>query len=78
MKKAAVSKTVFRENYKPFAWILDQVKLRFEIGDESTRVVSEIQLSRNPSASPSEDIELDGQQMELVAVPDGWQGSGAG
>jgi len=34
MKKAAVSKTVFRENYKPFAWNLDQVKLRFEIGDE--------------------------------------------
>jgi aminopeptidase N len=68
MKKAAVSKTVFRENYKPFAWILDQVKLRFEIGDEYTRVISKLQLSRNPSAVPVEDIELDGQQMELVSV----------
>ncbi len=68
MKKAAVSKTVFRENYKPFAWILDQVKLRFEIGDEYTRVISKLQLSRNPSAAPVEDIELDGQQMELVSV----------
>ncbi|MCK5480714.1 MAG: aminopeptidase N, partial [Gammaproteobacteria bacterium] len=68
MKKAAVSKTVFRESYRPFAWILDQVKLCFEIGDESTRVISGIQLSRNPLARPSDDIELDGQQMELVSV----------
>ncbi len=68
MKKIAVSKTVLRENYRPFAWILDQVKLRFEIGDESTRVLSELQLSRNPLARPSDDIELDGQQMELVSV----------
>jgi aminopeptidase N len=68
MKKAAASNIVFRENYRPFAWILDQVKLRFEIGDESTRVMSELQVSRNPSASPSDDIELDGQQMSLMSV----------
>ena len=68
MKKAAVSKTVFRENYRPFAWILDQVKLRFEIGDDSTSVISELKLSRNPSARSSDEIELDGQQMELVSV----------
>lgn len=68
MIKTAVSKTVLRENYRPFAWILDQLKLRFEIGDESTRVISELQLSRNPSARPSNEIELDGQQMELVSV----------
>ena len=68
MDKTAASKTVLRENYRPFAWILDQLKLRFEIGDESTRVISELQLSRNPSARPSNEIELDGQQMELVSV----------
>ena len=68
MIKTAVSKTVLREDYRPFAWILNQVKLRFEIGDDSTRVISELQLSRNPSARPSDDIELDGRQMELVSV----------
>ena len=68
MKKAAVSNTVFRTNYRPFAWILEQVKLRFEIGDESTRVISELQFSRNPAARPSDNIELDGQEMELVSV----------
>ncbi len=68
MKNATVSKTVLRENYKPFSWILDQVKLHFEIGDDSTRVVSEIQLHRNPLVEPGGDIELDGQQMELVSV----------
>lgn len=68
MIKTAVSKTVLREDYRPFAWILNQVKLRFEIGDDSTRVISELQLSRNPSARLSDDIELDGRQMELVSV----------
>ena len=68
MDKTAAGKTVLRENYRPFAWILDQVKLRFEIREESTRVISELQLSRNPSARPSENIELDGQQMKLVSV----------
>ncbi len=41
MKKVAVNNTVYRESYLPFPWTLNQVKLRFEIGDESTRVVSE-------------------------------------
>ncbi len=68
MENATVSKTVFRENYKPFSWVVDQVKLHFDIADDSTRVVSEIQLHRNPLAEPDDDIELDGQQMELVSV----------
>ncbi len=68
MNKTAVSKTVLRENYTPFAWNLNQVKLRFEIGDESTRVFTDLQLSRNPSARASDDIELDGQHVELVSV----------
>ncbi len=68
MKKGSASNTVHRESYLPFAWTLKQVKLRFEIGDEETRVISDLLLCRNPLAAQSDDIELDGQQIELVSV----------
>ena len=68
MKNSNANNTIYRASYMPFAWFMDQVKLNFEIGSESTRVVSELQLSRNPSAGPSTDIELDGEQMDLVSV----------
>ena len=68
MKKGTASNTVYRESYLPFAWTLNQVKLRFEIGDDETRVISVLLLCRNPLAAQSDDIELDGQQIELVSV----------
>jgi aminopeptidase N len=68
MKNSTANKTIYRANYVPYAWFLDQVKLSFEIGSEFTRVVSQLQLRRNSSAGPSDDIELDGEQMELVSV----------
>jgi len=68
MKKSTASKTVYRESYLPFAWSLEQVKLRFEIGDEETRVISELQIFRNPLAEQCGEIELDGEQLELVSI----------
>ena len=59
MKKGTVSNTVYRESYLPFGWILEQVKLRFEIEDEFTRVISQLKLKRNPVAAQGDDIELD-------------------
>ena len=68
MKESIVKKSVLRENYRPFAWILDRVKLNFEIWDKYTHVISELQFSRNPLARPSKDIELDGQHLELISL----------
>ncbi len=68
MKKGAVSKTVYREKYTPFAWNLDDVELRFDIDPDSTRVVSVLRMKRNPAAQPDSDIRLDGQQMELLSI----------
>ncbi len=68
MRKPSTGKTVYREEYAPYPWNLDRVRLRFEIGDEVTRVLSELEFSRNDDASDEMDIELDGQEMELVAV----------
>ena len=68
MKNSTTNNTIYRASYMPFDWLVDQVKLNFEIGNEFTRVVSELQLSRNSSAGPGNDIELNGEQMELVSV----------
>ena len=68
MKKGTTSNTVYRKNYKPYPWEVENVKLRFDIGSDFTLVSSELLLSRNPDADPDHDIELDGQQMELISV----------
>jgi aminopeptidase N len=68
MKKGAVNNAVYRNEYTPFAWELDQVKLRFDIGPDSTRVASELDMRRNPAAEAESGIRLDGQQMELLSV----------
>ncbi len=70
MKKGAAGKTVYRKDYSPYPWKVERVRLRFEIGRESTRVQSVLDFRRNP-ASPDAaraGIELDGQNMELLAV----------
>jgi len=68
MKKGASGKTVYRRDYSPYPWKLDQVRLRFEIGDESTRVLSELRCRKNTDVLPARDIELDGLGMELVSI----------
>jgi len=66
MKNENSSKVVYRADYSAYPWMMDQVKLRFEIGSESTRVLSELHFSRTGAAIT--DIELNGQNMELVSV----------
>jgi aminopeptidase N len=68
MKEGAAGNVVYREEYTPFAWNLDEVKLRFDIGKDGTRVASEFRFKRRAGAEPGGDIRLDGQQMELLSV----------
>jgi len=68
MKKEASGILVYRKEYSPYPWTLENVAIRFEIGDESTRVLSRFQISRNEAAGAVTDIELDGQEMDLVCV----------
>jgi aminopeptidase N len=68
MKKGAIGKAVCREEYTPYPWTLEHARFRFEIGDDSTRVFSQLKIERNAAVSPAQDIELDGQLMELIAV----------
>jgi aminopeptidase N len=73
MKKGAAGKAVYRKDYSPYPWLLDRASFRFDIGDESTRVQAELDFRSRASGSVAggthlADIELDGQNMELVSV----------
>lgn len=68
MKKGTASTAVYRTDYAPYPWKLGHLNLWFDIGQDSTRVRSEMSLERNPCATANNDIELDGQKMELISV----------
>jgi aminopeptidase N len=73
MKKGATGKAVYRKEYRPYPWILDQARFRFEIGDDSTQVQAELDFRRREAPhgagdAGSADIELDGQNMELISI----------
>ncbi|MGD8682228.1 MAG: aminopeptidase N [Lysobacterales bacterium] len=68
MEKSKADKAVYRTDYTPYPWQIDLIELRFEIEDEHTRVLSEIQFRRNPEAGHATEMALDGQQLELKSV----------
>jgi aminopeptidase N len=68
MKRDVSSKLIHRKDYRPYPWALQSAKLRFEIGEEATRVSSELALRRAPGHEEVSDIELDGQDMELISL----------
>jgi aminopeptidase N len=68
MKHGSRSTAVYRKDYTPFPWDLQQARFHFEIGEDATRVRSELHFQRNPDAEKVTDIQLNGQDMELVSL----------
>ncbi len=68
MKNGLKDKTVYRHRYQPYPWNLESARFRFEIGDDSTRVLSTLKLRRKGESGTGTGIELDGQDMELVSL----------
>ncbi len=58
-----------REDYAPFAWLVPQVHLDFDLGLERTRVTATLKVERNPAAERSPTIRLDGDNLELEFAP---------
>ncbi|NCF29447.1 MAG: aminopeptidase N [Gammaproteobacteria bacterium] len=62
-------KTVFLKDYTPPPFLIEEVDLRFELGEETTLVSSTLTLERNPASAKSHnDLVLDGQELELVSI----------
>ena len=68
--KNPLPRTIFLKDYQAPAFLIDTTDLRFELGEESTRVLSRLLMRRNPlhlehSAAP---LVLNGQNMQLESL----------
>ncbi|MGA7828029.1 MAG: aminopeptidase N [Geobacteraceae bacterium] len=61
--------TIYRKDYTPPDYLVDTIELRFELGEETTRVQSRLSLRRNPDASTGDlPLRLDGHRQKLLHV----------
>jgi len=59
--------TVYRKDYKPYPYELKQVDLKFELGEESTTVISKFSVAPNHDGS-APTMELDGMELKLNSI----------
>ena len=59
---------IHRKDYKPYPWLVREVRLDFALGIERTRVQSALTVERNLAAEPSPTIRLNGDGLTPVAV----------
>ncbi len=68
MKKGS-PKTIYLKDYKPPAFLIDDVGLEFNLDEDSTLVHSTLVLRRNPEHGEAVDtLILNGEQLELIYV----------
>ena len=65
--KEASPKTIHLEDYRPPAFLVDQVHLWFDLREEGTSVRSRLTMRRNPDCHGEADLWLDGEQLEPVS-----------
>ncbi len=51
---------VYRKDYKPTPYLIDQVHLTFQLGEDSTKVVSELSCTANYKGSSPPEMVLNG------------------
>jgi aminopeptidase N len=56
------------KDYQPPAFLVDQVDLDVDFQPDHARVTSRIRLRRNPAADPRAPLELDGDELETLAL----------
>ena len=56
-------------DYRPPEFLIDDVRLRFELDEHQTLVEAELSLHRNPAATRGDgDLRLDGEQLKLESI----------
>ena len=66
-KQAETPAPILLKDYRPPAWLVDEVLLDFQLGRE-TRVTSTLKIRPNPAVKGAKPLVLDGENIELVAV----------
>ena len=57
-----------REDYRPFAWLVPEIELEFELGLHATTIRAAMKVARNPAAEASHTIRLNGDGLEPLEV----------
>ncbi len=73
---------ILREDYRPFGWLVPDVKLDFALGINATRVRAELTVQRNARADHADTIRLNGDSLTPLSVmvdgvPADWRMDGA-
>lgn len=68
MPKEVTPNTIFLKDYTPPQYWIDTVSLRFELGENETRVVSEMKIRRNTEVDGPHILELNGESLVLGDV----------
>ncbi len=55
-------------DYTPPAFLVDQVSLLFDLDPDATRVVSRLDIRRNPAAEADAPLDLDGEGLTLISI----------
>ncbi len=67
--KEGQPQAVYLKDYTPPNYLIDEVELDFLLGEEITKVISHLQLRRNPDyLGNDETLELHGEELELKSV----------
>jgi aminopeptidase N len=64
--KESTPRTTYLKDYRPPDFLIDRTELRFELGEEGTRVQARLLLRR--AGVPGRPLVLDGQGLQLVAM----------
>jgi aminopeptidase N len=68
MQKGVSGKAIFRKDYTPFPWEIERVEFHFSIEDSFTRVKTRMRLRNRNPVSGSQDLCLDGKDLELRTI----------
>lgn len=61
-------KTIYLKDYQSPSWRISHVRLHIAIGDHSTEVTAELDISKTPQARSDESFRLHGAELELLAL----------
>lgn len=68
---------IYRKDYRPFAWLVPETRMEFELGLDQTRVLTRLTVARNARADASPTLRLNGDGLEAKRVRVDGEESGA-
>ena len=66
MKEGSPARTIYRKDYVAYPWHVQNTRLRFEIGAETTSVHAQIEFEWKGDEHAEKDIVLNGSELNLV------------